>query len=307
MSDEVLQDLAQAVGERQVLFDDDVRTPFESDWTGRYTGRALAVVRPGDAAQVAAVVGACARHGVALVPQGGNTGLVGAGVPRGGEVVVSLSRLGDLGEVDPAAATVEAGAGVSLAALQQHARAADLDAAVDFAARDAATVGGMVATDAGGLHALRHGTVRARVAGVEAVLADGTIVDRRSPLLKDNAGYDLPALLVGSEGTLGIITRVRWRLVALLQARVAALVPLRSLEEAAELLAAVRPRLPSLEAAEFILDEGLQLVLDQLGRESPPFERSNVYVLLECAGRSDPTEELAEALGHAGADDALVA
>jgi FAD/FMN-containing dehydrogenase len=307
VTDRVLRNLADAVGERHVLADDDLRTPFESDWTGRYAGRALAVVRPADSAEVAAVVAACARHDVAVVPQGGNTGLVGGGVPRGGEVVLSLARLGELGEVDVAAATVEAGAGVSLAALQAHARAADLDAAVDFASRDAATVGGMAATDAGGLHALRHGTVRARVSGVEAVLADGTIVDRRSALLKDNAGYDLPALLVGSEGTLGIITRVRWRLVPLLPARVAALVPLESLEQAADLLAALRPRLPSLEAAEFFLDDGLQLVLEHEGRDSPPFERSPVYVLLECAARADPTAELAEALGEVGVEDALVA
>jgi FAD/FMN-containing dehydrogenase len=307
VTEKVLRDLVDAVGQRHVLADDDLRTPFESDWTGRYTGRAMAIVRPADAAQVAAVVTACGRHDLAVVPQGGNTGLVGGGVPRGGEVVVSLARLRDLGEVDVAAATVEAGAGVSLAALQAHARAADLDAAVDFASRDAATVGGMVATDAGGMHALRHGTVRARVSGVEAVLADGTIVDRCSALLKDNAGYDLPALLVGNEGTLGIITRVRWRLVALLPARVAALVALESLEQAAGLLAALRPRLPSLEAAEFFLDEGLQLVLDHQGRAEAPFARSPVYVLLECAGRTDPTEELAEALGEVGIDDAVVA
>jgi FAD/FMN-containing dehydrogenase len=307
VSDRLLEDLAVAVGESHVLADDDRRAPFEVDWTRRYRGTARAVVRPADADQVVAVLAACRTHGAAIVPQGGNTGMVGAGVPRGGEVVLSTARLTDLGPVDRAAAQVEAGAGVRLAALQAHAREAGLDAGVDLGARDSATLGGLVATDAGGTHAVRHGTVRARVAGLQAVLADGTIVDRPA-LLKDNAGYDLPALLVGSEGTLGVITGVRWRLVALLTSRVAALVPLASLEQAAELLATVRPRLQStLHAVDFFMDEGLQLVLDHLDLPAPVPERSPVYVLLECAATSDPTDELAAALAEAGIEDAVVA
>ena len=290
-----------------MLVDDDVRAPYEVDWTRRFSGTARCVVRPADTDEVAGALRACSAAGAAVVPQGGNTGMVGAGVPRGGEVVLSTVRLTDLGPVDRAAAQVEAGAGVTLATLQAHAREAGLDAGVDLGARDSATLGGLVATDAGGTHAVRHGTVRARVAGLQAVLADGTIVDRPA-LLKDNAGYDLPALLVGSEGTLGIITRVRWRLVALLTSRVAALVPLASLEQAAALLATVRPRLQStLHAADFFMDEGLSLVLDHLDLPAPVSERAPVYVLLECAATSDPTDELAAALADAGIEDAVVA
>src|SRR5215217_5900296 len=294
--------LADIVGAGHVVGGDG----YERDWTGRFGGPARLVVRPGDTAEVAAVLRACAEHGAPVVPQGGNTGLVGGGVPRGGEVLLSLRRLDALGAIDRAAMQVEAGAGVTLAALQAHARRSGLDAAVDFAARDACTVGGLVATDAGGMRALRHGTVRARVAGLEAVLADGTVLDRRSGLLKDNAGYDLPALLVGSEGTLGVITSVRWRLVPLLPARVAALVPLGSLAAAAALLAALRPALPSLEAADFFLDDGMELVLEHLGLPAPVPERAPVYVVLECAAESDPTGALAAALEQAGAPDALV-
>jgi FAD/FMN-containing dehydrogenase len=145
------------------------------------------------------------------------------------------------------------------------------------------------------------------VAGLQAVLADGTIVDRPA-LLKDNAGYDLPALLIGSEGTLGVITAVRWRLVPLLTSRVAALVPLPSLERAAALLDTVRPRLAAtLHAADFFLDEGLQLVLDHESLPAPVAERAPVYVLLECAAAGDPTPELAAALADAGVEDAVVA
>jgi FAD/FMN-containing dehydrogenase len=307
VADALLDALVAAVGERDVLADDDVRAPFESDWTGRFGARARAAVRPGSAEEVAAVLAACRAHGAVVVPQGGNTGMVGAGVPRGGEVVLSLVRLRELGEVDPATAQVQAGAGVTLASLQAHARGAGLDAGVDLGGRDSATVGGMVATDAGGIHALRHGTVRARVAGLQAVLADGGIVDRRAGLLKDNAGYDLPALLVGSEGTLGIVTSVRWKLVPLLPARVATLVPLESLAAATDLLARVRPHLPSLHAAEFFIDDALQLVLDHLGVAAPLPQRAPVYVLLECAAATDPTPELAAALHAAGIDDAVVA
>jgi FAD/FMN-containing dehydrogenase len=306
VTDRLVRDLADAVGDRHVLVDDDVRAPFEVDWTRRYHGRARAVVRPADTAEVVAVLAACREHGAAVVPQGGNTGMVGASVPRNGEVVLSLARMTDLAPVDRAAAQVQAGAGVTLATLQEHARAQRLDAAVDLGARDSATVGGLVATNAGGIRAMRYGTVRARVAGLRAVLADGTVLDRPT-LLKDNAGYDLSSLLIGSEGTLGVITGVRWRLVPLLTSRVAALIGLDALEQAADLLAVVRPSLPSLHAAEFFVDDALQLVLDHLDVPAPVPTRSPVYVLLECAALADPTEELAGALAQAGIEDAVVA
>ncbi len=305
--DGLLDALEAIVGARHVLADRDLRAPFEHDWTGRFGASARCIVRPSSTDEVIRILAACRANGASVVPQGGNTGLVGGGVPRGGEVVLSMSRLDEIGEVDEAAAQVTAGAGATLAALQARARASGLDAGVDFAARDSATVGGLVATDAGGARAVRHGTVRARVAGLEAILADGSVVDRMAGLLKDNAGYALPALLIGSEGTLGVITRVRWRLVPRLEARLAALVPLESIEAAAELLGVLRRELPTLEAADFFLDGGLSLVLDHQHMAAPAFERSPVYVMLECAARNDPTEELAAALEKAGVHDAVVA
>jgi FAD/FMN-containing dehydrogenase len=299
--------LAEVVGAQHVLTDPELKSAYERDYTGRYTGESRLVVRPADTAEVAGVMAACHRCGAAVVPQGGNTGLVGASVPRNREVVISLKRLNEIGEVDPAVGQVTAAAGTTLAALQRAARAAGLDAGLDFAARDSCTVGGVVACDAGGARALRHGTARAHVVGLEAVLADGSIIARLTGLTKDNAGYDLPALLVGSEGTLGIVTRVRWRLIPLLNSRVAALIPVRSATEAAELLGALRVETPSLESCDFFLDEGLQLVLQHQRRQSPLRTDAPFYVLAECAGQADPTEELAAALNSAGIDDALVA
>jgi FAD/FMN-containing dehydrogenase len=301
------QALVEVVGPRHVLDDPELKSSYERDYTGRYGGAARLVVRPADTKQVAGVMVACALEGAAVVPQGGNTGLVGASVPRNGEVLISLQRLGEIGEVDVAIGQVTVGAGATLAALQEAARAAGQDAALDFGARDSCTVGGVVACNAGGARALRHGTARAHVVGLEAVLPDGTVVSRLAGLTKDNAGYDLPELLVGSEGTLGIITRVRWKLSPLLPSRVAALIPLQTARQASDLLAALRANAPSLDSCDFFLDEGLDLVLDHQQRESPIRNRSPFYVLAECAARSDPTEELAAALEAAGVDDALIA
>ena len=299
--------LTEAVGRRHVLTDPDLTAPYERDYSGRYTGRARAVVRPASTDEVSAVMTACARAGTAVVPQGGNTGLVGGGVPRNREVVVSLARLTEIGDVDRALGQVTVGAGTTLASLQAAARAAGEDAGLDFGARDSCTVGGVVACDAGGPRALRHGTARAHVAGLEAVLADGSVISRLAGLPKDNAGYSLPELLVGSEGTLGIITRVRWRLTTLMPSRVAVLVPLDSAREAAELLTALRASAPSLESCDFFLDDGLQMVLEHQRRQSPLRTRAPFYVLAECAARTDPTAEVADALAQAGVDDALVA
>ena len=209
----VLEALTVAVGAEHVLTDSEVVGAYTVDWTGRFRGAAPAVVRPGTRSEVAAVVRICDDARIAIVPQGGNTGLVGGSVPLAGEVVVSLRRLDALGPVDVASAQVTAGAGVTLARLQAHARAAGWDFGVDLGARDSATVGGMVATNAGGVHVLRHGPMRRQVVGVRAVLADGSVVDRLDGLEKDNTGYDLSGLLCGSEGTLAVVTDARLRLV----------------------------------------------------------------------------------------------
>jgi len=306
-ADELLAGLARIVGADHVLTDADRRASYETDWTGRFSGQARCVVRPADTAQVSGVVAACAAAGACLVPQGGNTGLVGAGVPRAGEVVVSLGRLDRLEPVDTTAAQVTAGAGVTLAALHAHAEAAGLAYGVDFAARDSATVGGSVATNAGGLHVVRHGDTRAQVLGVEAVLADGRVVRRLGGLPKDSTGYDLPGLLTGSEGTLAVVTSARLRLRPLSRHRVVALLGVESTGEALDVLAAIRG-LPSLSAVEWFHDDGLRLVRQHSGLPAPLPGDHPTYVLVECAGPEPVTEALAAALdGLAAVGDVAVA
>lgn len=291
--------LARMIGDSHVLVDPDLRTSYERDWTGRFGGTAMAVVRPGDAAEVAAVVTACADAGAAIVPQGGNTGLVGGGVPRGGEVVVGLGRLDHTEPVDPTAAEVTVGAGVTLAALQAHAAAAGFDFGVDFAARDTATVGGMIATNAGGIHVLRHGSMRAQVVGIEAVLADGRIVRRLPGLRKDNSGYDLPGLLTGSEGTLGLVTRARLRLVPRLPRRTVAVLAVDDIAAALAAFARLRAGLPSLQAVEVFFADGMDLVVRHRGAVRPFAAAPPCYLLVECAAPTDPTDDLAAVLAEA--------
>jgi FAD/FMN-containing dehydrogenase len=300
--------LASIVGDRHVLTDPELTAGYGRDYTRRWECPPRLVVRPADAAQVAGVLGACARAGTSVVPQGGNTGLVGGSTPhQPGQVVLSLARLDEVGPVDPATGQLTAGAGATLAAVQAAAAAAGLDAGLDFGARDSATIGGIVACDAGGARALRHGTARGRVVGLEAVLPEGRLVSRLAGLSKDNAGYDLPGLLVGSEGTLGVITRVRWRLEPQLERRVTLLAGLSSVAAVVGLVSALRREAPSLESCDFFTQEGLDLVLAHLRRTSPIRQPAPLYVIAEAAARSDPTDELAGALEAAGVDDALIA
>jgi FAD/FMN-containing dehydrogenase len=289
-------ELVEVVGPEHVLRDPDVVAPYTTDWTRRFSGTTALVVRPADTGQVQTVVDACRRAGIPIVPQGGNTGLVGGGVPRDGEVVLSLTRLDGLEPVDATAAQVTAGAGVTLAALQAHARRAGFAFPLDFAARDSATVGGAIATNAGGIHVLRYGSMRTQVVGVEAVLSDGSLVRRMSGLVKDNAGYHLPSLLAGSEGTLAIITRARLRLVPEATSRVTALLALGSTADALAVFARLRRRLVHLEAAEVFYADGLALVRRHGGASSPFPADHSTYLLVEVAGYDDGVEELAAAL-----------
>ena len=300
--------LAGIVGDDHVLTDAGLRASYETDWTGRFNGQARCVVRPADTGAVAAVMRVCADEGVPLCVQGGNTGLVGASVPVEGAVLLSTARLRDLGPVDPLSAQVTVGAGVPLVTLQQHARAAGFDVGVDFAARESCTIGGMVATNAGGERVLRYGTMRAQLLGIEAVLADGTVVSRLTGLPKDNTGYDVVSLLAGSEGTLGVVTRVRLRLVPLLTARAVALVAVDDTAAAVGLVCSLRDRLPSLEAAELFYADGLELVREKTGLPAPFSHDHPAFVLVECAGRADPSDDLLAALEESpGVRDATVA
>jgi FAD/FMN-containing dehydrogenase len=306
----LLSELEAIVGGDHVLAAADLRVGYELDWTRRWHGDAVAVVRPADGGQVAAVVRACAEHEMAIVTQGGNTGLVGGATPPATSppaIVLSTRRLDELGPVDAATRQVACGAGVTLARLQEACGAAGLQAGLDLAARDSATVGGLAACNAGGLQAVRYGTARRRIAGLEAVLADGGVVRRMSGLPKDNAGYDLAQLLIGSEGTLAVITRVLWSAAPRFDDRALALVAVDSAAAAVNAARELLVRLPSLEMLEIIDEAATRIALEHRSI-TPPVPITAAWVLVGCAGSSDPQEELAAALYETGlADDTVVA
>lgn len=296
MSDSLVTELQSIVGEQHVLTDADLRASFETDWSRRYHGTARLVVRAGSTSDVSGILLACGRANAPIVPQGGNTGLVGGGVPRGGEVVLSLTRLNSITDFDGVSGEVTCGAGVTLATLQQHIRDRSWAFGVDLASRDSATVGGMVATNAGGIRVIRYGGMRQQILGFEAVLANGDVIRRLPGLVKDNTGYDLGQLLAGSEGTLAVVTAVRLKLVPQLSHRVVALLAVPDISAALTLVASVRAAMPSLEAAEVFFQEGVDLVCRHSGLTSPFPNSHGCYVLVECASRRDESNELAAVL-----------
>jgi FAD/FMN-containing dehydrogenase len=296
------------VGEAHCLTDSSLRATYETDWTRRFSGSALAVVRPGSIDEVAAVLRACAEARLGVVPQGGNTGLVGGSVPRGGEVVLSTLRLRDVDDLDREAGEVTVGAGATLASVQSVAREAGWDVGVDLGARDSATIGGMVATNAGGVNVLRHGPMRHQLLGFEAVRADGSVIRRLPGMPKDNTGYDLGGLLAGSEGTLAVITRVRLRLVPRLAQRAVAVLGWPDAASAVAAAGRLRRGLGSITALELFTDAGLELVIRHAAVAAPFASRTPVYLLAEVGDdAADPTDELLAALEAIGADEAAVA
>ena len=299
--DAFLAALRGVVGDQHCLTDPDLRASYETDWTRRFHGTALAVVRPGSTEEVAEVLRLCADAGVPIVPQGGNTGLVGGAVPRGSEVVLSTTRLSEVGDLDAEAGEVTMGAGVTLAVAQERARAAGWDVGVDLGARDSATIGGLVAANAGGINVLRHGSMRRQVLGIEAVMADGGVLRRLPGMPKDNTGYDLTSLLAGSEGTLAVITRVRLRLVPQLRHRAVCVAGFADAAAAVHAAAQLRRRLASVMALELFTEAGLDLVMRHAGAAAPFADRMPVYLLVECADDvADPSDALIEAVESLG-------
>ena len=307
MTDALLAALRAIVGDEHCLTDAALRASYETDWTRRFYGEAVAVVRPGSTEHVARVLVACAEAGVGVVPQGGNTSLVGGSVPRGDEVVLSMRRLDQIGDVDRDAGEVTVGAGATLAAVQEAARTAGWDVGVDLGARDSATIGGMMATNAGGVNVVRHGPMRSRVLGFEAVRADGTMLRRLPGMPKDNTGYDLGGLLAGSEGTLAVITRVRLRLVPQLRQRAVCVIGFADPATAVAAAGVLRRTLASVLALELFTDAGLELIIRHAAVAAPFTVRTPVYLLVEVASDdADPSDGLFSALDALGLDQGSV-
>ncbi|MBV8972383.1 MAG: FAD-binding oxidoreductase [Sphingomonadaceae bacterium] len=284
--------------------------PHLVDWRGRVRGAAAMIVWPRSTDAVAAIVRAAAAGRVPLVPQGGNTGLAGGATPSpaGDAVIVSTGRMTGIAAVDVAGLTVTVGAGAILADVQAAAAAAGLAFPLDLAAKGSATIGGLVSTNAGGVQVVRHGTMRAQIAGLEAVLPSGAVLDQLAPLVKDTAGYDIKQLLIGAEGTLGIVTRVCLRLVPGPRDRAVAWAGVASPDAALALLRRLRAEIGEVESFELIPAAGVDLVAAH-GLRPPLAQAAPWQVLIELASprAAGLTEALTAVLAAASPIDAVVA
>lgn len=284
MSNDFLAQCAQRIGAQHVLTGDDM-AGYLTDWRRRFTGRARAVLRPASTDEVAALVQLCSQHRVPIVPQGGNTGLVLGSVPdhSGTAVVLSLSRLNRIRAVDPINNTLSAEAGCTLHQVQQAAETHDRLFPLSLASEGSCSIGGNLATNAGGTAVLRYGNSRELTLGLEVVTAQGEVWSGLRGLRKDNTGYDLRDLFIGSEGTLGIITAAVLKLFALPRAKSTALFALGSIREALDLLALARQHCDAhLTGFELMSDVCLQLVERHFTAQRLPFsQRHPQYVLME--------------------------
>ena len=316
MSAGVLGALRAAVGQAHVLVDGDL-SAWELDWRKRWRGKALAVVRPGSTEEVAAVVRACAAQGASIVPQGGNTGLVGGGVPdaSGTQVLLSLQRMNRVRGIDRANLTLTAEAGCVLQAVQQAADDAGLLFPLSMASEGSCTIGGTLATNAGGTQVLRYGNARALCLGLEVVTASGEVWHGLSGLRKDNTGYDLRDLFVGSEGTLGIVTAATLVLHPRPAATMTAMARCATLAACVDLLGAAQHGLgPGLSGFEAMNAFSLALVarhFPQLRQPLPPGPWTVLLELSDAEGQAHARERfealLAGALQRGLIDDAAVA
>ncbi|MEP9352542.1 FAD-binding oxidoreductase [Xanthobacter sp. KR7-65] len=297
MSADVTTRLAAALGPSGLLTGEADTAAYAIDWRRLFPGQPLCVARPASTAEVAAVVDICRAAGVALVPQGGNTGLAGGAVPdaSGGQVVLSLTRMNKVRAVDPVGLTLSADAGCILKVAQDAAAEAGRLLPISLAAEGSATVGGVVSTNAGGVNVLRYGMARALVLGLEVVLADGTVVDMARALRKDNAGYDLKQLFIGTEGTLGIVTGAVLRLVPRPRHTVTALLSVPSPAAALELFALAQEELgDTISAFELMSGYSFDLLKRHLNL-TPPIGEGEWFVLMEAGASLAGLREAAEA------------
>jgi FAD/FMN-containing dehydrogenase len=310
---------AELLGERGLTRDSELLEPWLTDWRGRYTGRALALASPASTAEISGLMRLCTRFGIPVVPQGGNSGMSGGATPdeSGGTVLLSLRRMNAIRRLDPQAREATCEAGVILQILHEAAAAEGLRFPLTLGGKGSATIGGLISTNAGGTQVLRHGSMRAQVLGIEAVLADGSVFDALVPLKKDNRGFDLKQLLIGSEGTLGVVTAATLRLLPALADRAVLWAGLGSVEDTRALLLHAESRAGNaLEGFEIMPRHSLETVLAHVkGTRSPLQGPHEWHALIElgadrdgAAALPDLAQDMLESAFEAGlVEDATIA
>ena len=295
-SEAFLAAAAELLGERGLTRDPDLLTPWLTDWRGRFTGRALALASPASTAEVAGVMRLCSRFGVPVVPQGGNSGMSGGATPdeSGEAVLLSLRRMNAIRRLDREAREATCEAGVILQTLLEAAAGEGLRFPLTLGGKGSATIGGLISTNAGGTQVLRHGSMRAQVLGLEAVLADGSVFEALTPLKKDNRGFDLKQLLIGSEGTLGIVTAATLRLLPAVADRAVLWAGLGSVHDARALLLHAQDRAgDALEGFEIMPRHSLEAVLAHVRGSRSPLQGEHEWnALIELVADRDSAAAL---------------
>jgi FAD/FMN-containing dehydrogenase len=313
-ADRLLATLERELGTAGLVTAPDLLQRHACDWTREEPCPPVAVIRPGTTAELAAALALCNEAGCAVVVQGGLTGLAGGATPRAGELALSLERISGVEALDAAESVMTVRAGTRLESAQRAAEDAGLALPLDLASRGSCTIGGNIATNAGGNRVLRYGMARNLVLGLEAVLADGTVLSSLLPMLKNNAGYDLKQLFIGSEGTLGVVTRAVLRLYPQPAERLTALVALSSFEDLVDLLQRLRrEHAATLSSFEAMWSDYFECALGAFALGRPFDERHAFYAVVELEA-SDPEADrarfertLAAALDAGRATDAILA
>ena len=303
--DRLIATLKERLGPKAVVTDTGDMAPWLTDWRGKFHGRAPAMLTPANTAEVQTMVGLASELGVPLVPQGGNTSMCGGATPPedGSALLISLRRMNRLRSISASERQAVAEAGLILSNLHDRAAEVGCRFPLTLGAKGSATIGGLIATNAGGTQVLRFGTMRALVAGVEAVMPDGSVHNGLAALKKDNRGYSLDQLLVGSEGTLGIVTAATLRLVPAITGRVTIWAGVASPQQALDLLRFMEERVSGIEGFEIVPRDTLALVLQHIPGTRPPLSGEHAWhVLIEATTSGDGQDlrsQMEEALGAA--------
>ena len=298
----------KVVGENNAITDKDKQAPFLVEFRALWTGHSPVILRPGSTAEVSEILKIANETATAIVPQGGNTGLVGGQIPHNGEVVLSLQRLDKIREVDPVSNTITCEAGVTLQRTREAAAAVDRLYPQLLPSEGSCTIGGNLSTNAGGTAALAHGIARSHALGLEVVLADGRVMHNLNKLKKDNTGYDLRDLFIGAEGTLGVITAAVLRLVPRPKSVETAWAAIPSVQAAVDLLGLATERTAGgVTSFEIMAREGIEIVIKHGGAREPVATKSPYSVLIELSSqRREGLREAIEQILAEGLDKGLV-
>ncbi|WP_414008986.1 FAD-binding oxidoreductase [Sphingorhabdus sp.] len=314
-----LSELRSILGPKGYSDDQDVISPWLTDWRGRFTGAAAALLSPATTQEVTAIVRIAAKYRLSLVPQGGNSGMVAGATPNssGNQLILSMRRMNNITAIDADAGLISCEAGVILQNLHEAAAQAGRRFPLTLGGKGSATVGGLISTNAGGTQVLRHGTMRLLVAGLEAVLPDGSIYDAMAPLKKDNRGYDLKQLLIGSEGTIGVVTKAVLQTVPALIDRCVVWAGIDSPQQAYELLLFMQKHgRDRLEGFEILPQRALGAVLTHISGTRPPLDTTHRWHALMEFVQDDPAQSspgelamhlLEDAIAHNLLENATIA